>query len=76
MLSARTYVNYEQKFELIGNSNSDGHECSSVCADSRIRGKSWGFGLALERILVWWQAAAVSGVHKVSGVHRGTPGIE
>jgi hypothetical protein len=30
-------------------------------------GKNWGFGLALERILAWWQAAAVSGVH---GVHE------
>jgi hypothetical protein len=31
-------------------------------ADSR---KNWGLGLALERILAGWQAAAVSGVHKV-----------
>jgi hypothetical protein len=27
--------------------------------------KNWGFGFALERILAWWQAAAVSGVHEV-----------
>jgi hypothetical protein len=36
-------------------------------ADSR---ENWGFGLGLERILAWWQAAAVSGVH---GVHRRRP---
>jgi hypothetical protein len=34
-------------------------------ADSWIRGKNWGLGLALERILAWWQAAAVFGVHGV-----------
>jgi hypothetical protein len=36
---------------------------SSGFTDSR---KNWGFWLALERILAWWQAAAVSRVH---GVH-------
>jgi hypothetical protein len=31
-------------------------QCLFFRADSR---KNWGFGLALEQILAWWQAAAV-----------------
>jgi hypothetical protein len=42
--------------------------CTSVVVFARIRefAEKLGFGLALERILAQWLAAAVSGVHEVN----------
>jgi WD40 repeat protein len=47
--------------------------CASLFYFARIRGKNWGFGLALERILAWRHAAAVSEMHEVHPIRPCCP---